>query len=66
MKQLAEKLQISSITLSRWVRMDHVPYYRINGRDVRFKETEMNEWLEKQFKRPANYTVPEKKTEADG
>ena len=41
-KQLSEKLQLSELTIYRWVRDSKVPFYRI-GKHLRFKLSEVLE-----------------------
>lgn len=44
-KQVAEYLQISDETLKRWVKGNHIPYYRV-GKGIRFKQSDLDQWLQ--------------------
>lgn len=57
-KQLAAKLQISPLTLGRWVREGSIPYYRLNGKDIRFDPEEVETWKLARYKAPANSAGP--------
>lgn len=52
-KQLAGKLQISPYTLSRWVRESEIPYYRLNGKDIRFSVEDVEIWLKDKYRIPS-------------
>lgn len=45
--ELAEALKVSEVWLYRLVREDKIPYVRVAGKAVRFKESEIEEWIEK-------------------
>ena len=45
-KQLEEKYQVNAVTIWRW-RKAGLPSFNI-GRNVRFDEKAVNEWIEKQ------------------
>ena len=45
-KQIAQKLGVSEMTISRWVKARTIPYYQLNG-IVRFDEKVIESWLEK-------------------
>lgn len=45
-KQLSELLQISSSTIYEWTHTGFIPYYKL-PKGVRFRETEIVEWLKK-------------------
>lgn len=48
-KQLAEKLQVAEITITKWREKD-LPFVKI-GRSVRFDEKQVSEWIAKQNKK---------------
>ena len=43
-KELAEKLNISTATLDRWVRTRGLPHFKV-GRTIRFDWKRVEEWL---------------------
>lgn len=54
-KELVSLLSIPKSTIYRWVREGSIPYYKINGYIIRFKEKEITKWLDrwkKEEKRP--------------
>jgi len=53
-KELSQLLIVKAGTIYDWVHKDLIPYYKLN-RLVRFRESEINEWLktkQKQKRRP--------------
>lgn len=44
--EAADKLGISPRTLYDWVRHRKIPFYRVGEKNVRFKEEELEEWLQ--------------------
>lgn len=46
-KQISEQLGYSDCTIYRMVAKQELPCIRLNGRDVRFKQQDVDEWLEK-------------------
>jgi len=50
-EEAAGLLGIAQITLRKWVSQDKVPYYKL-GRCVRFRRSELQEWLNEQYINP--------------
>ena len=46
-KQLSERLSISSGTLYNWVSQKKIPHYKPSSRKLLFDEKEIDEWMEK-------------------
>ena len=46
-QQLAEQLGCSIWTVYRMVERQEIPCIRLKGRDIRFKQADVDEWLEK-------------------
>jgi excisionase family DNA binding protein len=57
-KELAESLSMSSGTIYYLCHLDQIPHYKI-GRLVRFKESEIVEWLSKKKRKGRANTIPE-------
>jgi len=51
-KQLSEQLGYSDCTVYRMVKMQGIPCIRLKGRDVRFKQQDVDEWLENRKSTP--------------
>jgi len=51
-KQLSEQLGYSDCTIYRMVAKQELPCIRLNGRDVRFKQPDIDEWLRKKEAKP--------------
>jgi len=49
-KELSQLLSVKEGTIYAWVHEDLIPYYKLN-RLVRFRESEINEWLKKKQRR---------------
>lgn len=49
-KQLSELIQISRSTLYEWTHTGFIPHYKL-PKDVRFRETEIGDWLKKRQKK---------------
>lgn len=47
-RQVAELLGLSASTVLDWFEAGKLPGFRLNGRAVRFRRTEVLEWLEQQ------------------
>ncbi len=45
--ELAQVLKISEVWLYRMVREGKIPSVRIAGKTLRFKESEINDWIER-------------------
>ena len=52
-KELTQLLSISKPTIYRWVREGRIPYYKVNGYLIRFREKDIKEWIEK-FRKEEN------------
>jgi excisionase family DNA binding protein len=50
-KRLAEYLNLNLGTIRNWAWMKRIPYYKVGGR-LRFKKSEIDEWLERQKQEP--------------
>ena len=57
-KQLSEIIQVKVPTIYRWVHEDYIPYLKINHL-VRFKESEVAEWIEKKNHKGRDKRTPE-------
>jgi excisionase family DNA binding protein len=57
-KELGEFLSMSSGTIYYLCHLDLIPYYKI-GRLVRFKESEIIEWLSKKKRKGRTNRIPE-------
>jgi len=53
-RQLAEGLGISPHTVLDWFEAGLMPGFKLNGRSVRFREDEVEAWLETQRSAPRN------------
>jgi excisionase family DNA binding protein len=49
-KELSQLLSVKEGTIYAWVHQDLIPYYKLN-KLVRFRESEINEWLKKKQRR---------------
>jgi excisionase family DNA binding protein len=49
-KELSQLLNVKAGTIYAWVHQDLIPYYKLN-KLVRFRESEINEWLKKKQRR---------------
>jgi excisionase family DNA binding protein len=49
-KELSQLLSVKEATIYTWIHQELIPYYKLNGL-VRFRESEINEWLKKKQKR---------------
>ena len=47
-KQLSEYMGISVHTIYLWIQLKKIPYYKINGKIVKFNLPEIEEWLKEQ------------------
>jgi excisionase family DNA binding protein len=45
-KELSQLLSVKEGTIYTWVHQELIPYYKLNGL-VRFRESEINEWIKK-------------------
>ncbi len=45
-KALSQLLSVKEGTIYGWIHQGLIPYYKLNGL-VRFRESEINEWLKK-------------------
>jgi excisionase family DNA binding protein len=45
-KELSQVLSVKAGTIYTWIHQELIPYYKLNGL-VRFRESEINEWLKK-------------------
>ena len=45
-KEVAEMLRVSVKTVYSWVNSGRIPYYKLAGSVVRFKEDEILKWIE--------------------
>ena len=45
-KEIAEILQVKPGTIYQWTHQGYIPFLKV-GRFVRFRESDINEWLEK-------------------
>lgn len=59
--EVAEYLQISEVTLKKWVKNNDIPYYRV-GKNFRFKRSDLDEWLKTLYQ----LTVAQKELQEDG
>ena len=50
---LLEKLPISRVSLYRLVQTRRIPFVRLNGKTLFFRESEIEAWLAKQSAEPA-------------
>ena len=55
--QLSEVIQIKVPTIYRWVHEGYIPHLKINHL-IRFKETEVAEWLEKKNRKGRDTRIP--------
>jgi excisionase family DNA binding protein len=46
--ELAEYLKVQPGTLRKWVMDKKIPFIKIGGKSVRFKKTDIDNWLEYQ------------------
>jgi|Deesub1362A_J573_1020465.scaffolds.fasta_scaffold51861_2 excisionase family DNA binding protein len=44
-KEVAQRLNVSIMSIHRWVKSNQIPYVRLSSRIVRFSEQELNKWL---------------------
>ncbi len=51
-KHVAEYLGVAEWTVRHWVSQGKIPYYKLNGRLVRFSKREIDRWLRSQQKGP--------------
>jgi excisionase family DNA binding protein len=45
-RDVAERLSVSTETVLRWVRSGDVPAFKLPGGAIRFRESELNAWLD--------------------
>ena len=45
-REIAQRLGVSAETVLRWARRGEVPFIRLPGGAIRFREDEIEEWLE--------------------
>lgn len=50
--EVAELLGFSAATILDWAEAGKLPHFKINGRALRFRESEVEAWLEQQRRRP--------------
>ena len=51
-KELSQYMGISIHTVYLWIQLKKIPYYKVNGKIVRFKLGEVEEWLKTQHVKP--------------
>lgn len=51
-RQLAEVLGLSASTILDWFEADRIPGFKLGGRVVRFRLSEVEAWLEEQRRGP--------------
>jgi excisionase family DNA binding protein len=44
-EDLAQYLQITSLTVYRWVRVGKIPHIKLGGKAIRFRKVDIDEWL---------------------
>jgi excisionase family DNA binding protein len=44
--EVSELLGVPVATLYSWVYMKRIPFLRLSGRTIRFRRTELNDWLD--------------------
>jgi excisionase family DNA binding protein len=44
-REVAQQLRVSPSTVLRWVRDDKIPGFRLPGGALRFRESDLAEWL---------------------
>ncbi len=47
-KELSQYVGISVHTIYLWIQLKKIPYYKINGKIVKFNLPEIEEWLKEQ------------------
>jgi len=47
-KELSQYVGISIHTIYLWIQLKKIPYYKINGKIVKFNLPEIEEWLKEQ------------------
>lgn len=47
-KELSQYMGISIHTVYLWIQLKKIPYYKINGKIVKFRLPEIEQWLGKQ------------------
>jgi excisionase family DNA binding protein len=45
-EEIAGKLRVSRVWIYKLVREKRIPFFRLDGKCVRFSPTEINQWLE--------------------
>ena len=45
--EISEILKVSEVWIYKLVREDRIPFVRVAGKTVRFKELEIEQWIEK-------------------
>jgi excisionase family DNA binding protein len=57
-RELADVLAVSSATVLDWFEADRLPGFKLGGRAVRFRESEVLAWLESCRRGPAPSQAP--------
>ncbi|GAB6089565.1 helix-turn-helix domain-containing protein [Spirochaeta dissipatitropha] len=50
--QLADSLGVQASTVYGWTHRKQVPFYKVNGKTLLFKQSEINDWIESQKVEP--------------
>ncbi len=56
-KQLSESLQVNISTIYLWTHTQFVPHYKL-GKSVRFRESEVQKWLNQRHSKFSKKVVP--------
>ena len=68
--EISEKLKVSPVWIYKLVRDGKIPYFRIAGKSIRFKEAEIQAWLEegrgKRYYRDKSRDVPRQEKDLVG
>lgn len=51
-KELSQYVGISIHTIYLWIQLKKIPYYKINGKIVKFSLSEIEQWLKEQHINP--------------
>jgi excisionase family DNA binding protein len=51
-REVADLLGLSTATVLDWFESDRIPGFKLGGRAVRFRQSEISEWLEEQRRGP--------------
>jgi len=64
--QVARMVQLSVVTIRRYTAKNEIPFHRINKRTVRYKKSEIEEWVEKRGAATVEATDTNQSKEIDG